>query len=303
VSREASPAEGRPGREAGPAEEPPALGRQPPRGTAHIGCSGWSYADWRGVVYPAALRPRDWLGYYTKLFGTVEVNNTFYRLPPAATFAGWAAQAPPGFVYALKVNRFGTHQLKLASPERWLPAYMERAALLGPALGPNLVQLPPRWHKDVSRLARFLEAAAEMSADIAVKQGSTATWRWALEVRDSSWLDDAVYEVLAEHTAALCWHDMLPDHPWVLTASTGSLGAGWAYARFHGPRAPADKYAGEYGPDRLRPAAAKLRAWLVAGCDVYAYFNNDQGGAATRDAATLRSLLDQAPHRARRANH
>lgn len=261
------------------------------RGKAYVGCSGWSYPGWRGVVYPAGLRPKDWFSHYAKLFGTVEVNNTFYRLPPEATFKAWAAQAPAGFVYALKLSRFGTHQLKLKNPERWLASFMQRASLLGPALGPGLVQLPPRWKKDVGRLAGFLAAAAEIAASMAQAGSAAATWRWALEVRDPSWLDDSTYEVLANYGAALCWHDMLPAHPWALTASASSGGSGWAYARFHGPKAPAEKYAGEYGRDGLRAAAAKLRSWLDAGCDVYAYFNNDQGGAAVRDAATLQSLI------------
>lgn len=272
-----------------------ARGWQQPQGPkAHVGCSGWSYQSWRGVVYPAELRPAEWFSHYTKLFSTVELNSTFYRLPQASTFERWASQAPPGFLYAVKLNRFGTHQLKLASPQRWLPAFVQRASLLGAALGPVLVQLPPRWKRDPARLAGFLAAADEIVAGNRLKTGSAATWRWAVEVRDASWLDQATYDVLAEHGAALCWHDMLPGHPWELTAPPSPLGAGWAYARLHGPEAPAKKYCGHYGAERLRPVAAKLRAWLDAGCEVYVYFNNDQAGAAAHDAATLRSLIGSA---------
>ena len=243
--------------------------------TALVGCSGWSYPHWRGTFYPSGLRTRDWFKHYSGVFTTVEVNNTFYRLPAPETFMAWAAQAPPGFVYALKVSSFGTHRLKLASPERWLRAYIERALLLGQALGPNLVQLPPHWKRDTSRLAAFLDATAAMASP---------PLRWAIELRDPSWLDDSTYQVLSEHQAALCWHDLLPEHPWVRTAS-------WAYARFHGPRAPAEKYAGEYGPERLAGPAAQLVARLREGSDVYAYFNNDEGGAAPRDARVLARLL------------
>jgi|SRR5579875_568831 len=281
--------EGPAGAGRGSGEPPP-----PQRGDAYIGCSGWSYQDWRGVIYPPRLPAREWFTYYSSLFNTVEVNNTFYRLPAERTFAAWAAQAPPGFTYALKVNRFGTHQLKLARPERWLPAYMERASLLGPALGPNLLQLPPHWKRATERLASFLDVAAETATSLA-KRAPRASWLWAVEVRDPSWLDAATYQVLAEHGAALCWHDMIAGHPWVLTAPPRQGGhRGWAYARFHGPRAPAEKYAGDYGEARLGAAAEKLLAWLDAGCDVYAYFNNDQGGAAVRDAAILARLLGSA---------
>jgi uncharacterized protein YecE (DUF72 family) len=109
------------------------------RGQAHVGCSGWSYKHWRGSVYDPGLKTTEWFAAYARLFTTVEVNNTFYRLPEAATFVSWRAQAPRGFLFALKVNQFGTHRLKLREPARWLPTYVERALLLGNALGPNLV--------------------------------------------------------------------------------------------------------------------------------------------------------------------
>ena len=243
-------------------------------GYARVGCSGWSYTHWRGTFYPAELRSKDWFRHYSGIFATVEVNNTFYRLPRPETFEAWAANAPPGFVYALKVSSFGTHRLKLGSPERWLPTYVERAILLGATLGPNLVQLPPRWKRDTGRLAAFLDAAAARPEPL----------RWAVELRDPSWLHDSTYQVLSDHQAALCWHDLLPDHPWLRTA-------GWTYARFHGPRAPSERYAGEYGRERLVAPARQLRAWLEEGCDVYAYFNNDEGAAAPRDASALARLL------------
>ena len=129
------------------------------RGQAYVGCSGWSYKHWRGSVYDPGLKTTEWFAAYARLFTTVEVNNTFYGLPGAATFTAWQAQAPRGFVFALKVNQFGTHRLKLREPARWLPTYVERALLLGNALGPNLVQLPPHWGRDRDRLEEFLQFA------------------------------------------------------------------------------------------------------------------------------------------------
>jgi uncharacterized protein YecE (DUF72 family) len=243
-----------------------------------VGCSGWSYRDWRGPFYDPALTQKQWFGYYASQFATVEVNNTFYRLPEAATFQHWAAQAPPGFVYALKVNRFGTHRRKLREPSTWLPTYIERAVLLGRSLGPNLVQLPPHWHCDPERLAEFLHFAAS------ARDHDGHALRWAVEFRDPSWLEDRTFEVLAKYGAALCCHDLLPDHPWVRTTD-------WAYARFHGPDAVNAKYTGEYGRQRLDRPAHALAQWARQGCDVYAYFNNDIGGAAVRDAAALGQRL------------
>jgi len=242
-----------------------------------IGTSGWSYPHWRGTVYDPGIPAKEWFSCYSRLFNTVELNNTFYRLAPPATFKGWREGAPPGFVFALKVSQFGTHRLKLKDPARWLPQFVERALLLGPHLGPNLVQLPPRWKRDLGRLADFLGAACQAG-------GPERRLRWAIEFRDPSWLDDGTYELLRGANAALCCHDLLPEHPWLLTAD-------WAYARFHGPQATAERYAGEYGAGGLHPAARKLAEWQQQGCDIYAYFNNDSGGAAVRDAACLAHLL------------
>jgi uncharacterized protein YecE (DUF72 family) len=230
------------------------------------------YRDWRGRFYPQRLPSRDWFAYYAERFDTVELNNTFYRLPTPATADQWGRQAPPGFVYALKLGAFGSHRMKLRDAASWLPNHVDRAKRLGAALGPTLVQLPPRWRRDAARLDEFLSIApTEM--------------RWAVEVRDQSWLHDDVLAVLERHRAALCIHDLLPRHPWVLTTD-------WTYVRFHGPRATDQKYVGRYGGRRLWRAADRLSAWLDDGVGVYAYFNNDYEAHAIADAAWLRHRLD-----------
>ena len=242
---------------------------------AHVGCSGWMYNDWRGVVYPERLPMRRWFDHYSTMFDTVEINNTFYRLPEAATVEGWAAQAPPGFVYAIKLGQFGSHRMKLRDAASWMPNHLDRAERLGPSLGPTLVQLPPRWKRNVERLDEFLSVVPK-------------SMRWAVELRDASWLHDDVFSTLKRHDAALCIHDLLPDHPWELTA-------GWTYVRFHGPRALEEKYRGLYGGRRLAPVARRLQAWLDDGNDVYAYFNNDYEGDAVEDARWLARRLGAAP--------
>ena len=242
-----------------------------PRGRARVGCSGWVYRDWRGLVYPDDLPQRRWFEHYAGLFDSVEINNTFYRLPQVKTMEGWAAQAPEGFVYALKLGQFGSHRMKLRDAVSWLPNHLDRVERLGRSLGPTLVQLPPRWKRNAERLDEFLSVAP-------------GQLRWAVEMREPSWLDEEVYEVLRRHGAALCIHDLLPDHPWVLTA-------GWTYVRFHGPQALERKYWGRYGGRRLWRTADRLAGWLDEGCDVYAYFNNDQHGNAVADATWLADRL------------
>lgn len=236
-----------------------------------VGCSGWSYKEWRGIVYPTELPERRWFEHYQSLFDTVELNATFYRLPRPSTADGWAEQAAPGFVYSVKVGAFGSHRMKLRDAASWLPNHIDRVERLGDHLGPNLVQLPPRWARNVERLDEFLSCAP-------------TTMRWAVELRDSSWLHDDVFDVLSRHGAALCVHDLLADHPFELTAD-------WTYVRFHGPDALRQPYHGAYGIERMHAWALRLGRTLDAGCDVYAYFNNDVGGHAVDDAQLLRRTL------------
>lgn len=241
------------------------------RGRAHVGCSGWVYKEWRGPFYPDGLPQRRWFEHYATVFDTVEINNTFYRLPPPETMGAWAAQAPPGFTYAVKLGGFGSHRMKLRDASSWLPNHLDRTHRLGPALGANLVQLPPRWKRNVERLEEFL---AELPRDE----------RWAIELRDPSWVHDDVFAALERHGAALCLHDLLPGHPWERTTD-------WTYLRFHGPNAPTHPYAGRYGGRRLWRVADRVGPWLDQGCDVHAYFNNDIDANAPLDARWLADRL------------
>ena len=242
-----------------------------PRGAARIGCSGWSYKDWRGIVYPEKAPARTWFQHYAQLFDTVELNTTFYRLPTPERVEGWHDQAPPGFCFAAKLGQFCTHRMKLRDPAGWLPNHLDRIERLGPHLGPNLVQLPPRWKRNVERLEEFLALAPRHI-------------RWAVELRDPTWLHDDVFDALRRHGAALCIHDLLEDHPWERTTD-------WTYVRYHGPNAVAEPYQHRYGPEKLGRSAAILGGWLDEGTDVYAYFNNDWYGNAVTDATTLREQL------------
>lgn len=235
-------------------------------GRVHIGTSGYQYAHWRGVFYPDALPREHWLAHYAAHFATVEINNTFYHLPDAATFRAWRDAVPAGFRFAVKFSRFGSHLKKLKDPHDTIGRFLEGASLLGNKLGPILVQLPGRWRVNTERLDAFLEAAPR-------------DHRWAVEFRDASWLCDEVYRVLEAHHAALCRHDILPDHPQRLTAD-------WTYLRFHG--AP---YRGRYSPQYLTAQARRLVDLASDDRDVYAYFNNDEAGYAVENARQLRRYL------------
>ena len=238
-------------------------------GRLRVGCSGWVYSDWRGTVYPMELPQRLWFTSYASRFDTVELNSTFYRLPTQSAVQRWAEQAPEGFAYAAKLGAFGSHRMKLRDAASWLPNHLDRICRLGAAMGPTLVQLPPRWRRDVSRLDDFLAVAPK-------------SLRWAVEIRDPSWLHDDVYALLERHRAALCIHDLIEHHPWVRTTD-------WTYVRFHGPDATTHKYVGRYGGRRLWRPAERIAKWVEDGTDAYVYFNNDFGGAAVADAIWFRN--------------
>ena len=236
------------------------------KGKHFIGTSGYHYNHWRGVFYPENLPKQQWFGFYTERFETVEINNTFYRLPPAKTFTAWKNQTPEGFCYAVKFSRYGSHLKRLKAPRGTISRFLQRADRLGTFLGPILVQLPPNWKADGERLAKFLAAAPE-------------THRWAVEFRDTRWLCDEIYAVLKEYGAALCMHDMFENHPRIITTD-------WTYLRFHGNR-----YQGNYSLEHLSAWAKTVADYLADGLDVFAYFNNDVGGHAVHNAADLKRLV------------
>ena len=149
-------------------------------GEIRVGCSGWQYGHWRGGFYPADLPQSRWLEHYASVFDTVEVNNTFYRLPEASTFAAWRDRTPPGFLFSVKASRFLTHMKKLKDPEEPLSRFFERASALERRLGPVLYQLPPRWPKNLERLELFLTA---------LPAGRTHV----VEFRDPSWYAEDVF--------------------------------------------------------------------------------------------------------------
>lgn len=232
-------------------------------GALRVGTSGYQYDHWIGKFYPEGMRKSEWFAHYARHFDTVEINNSFYRLPAPATFAKWRQAAPPGFCYAVKYSRFGTHLKHLKDPETHVPRFLASAQELADRLGPILVQLPPRWAPDFDRLREFLDTLPRHR-------------RWAVEVRDPRWLGEELYDCLRRYDAPLVFHDMIPQHPRVLTA-------GWVYLRYHGWR-----YMGCYDEPHLRAEARQIADWLAQGLDVFAYFNNDAEGHAVPNALDLR---------------
>lgn len=235
----------------------------------HIGTSGWHYKHWLGKFYPPKLAPSSMFDWYSRHFDTVELNNSFYRLPPEENFVRWRTLAPPGFTFAVKASRFITHMKKLKDPQSSIAKFFERAQLLNEKLGPVLFQLPPRWPANLERLHSFLEQLPSRN-------------RYVFEFRDPTWHTAAVYRILSRHNVALCNHDWRDVHgPKELTAD-------FAYIRMHGP---SGTYQGSYTIEDLEHWAERVDRWRSELRAVYVYFNNDQGGFAIENAMRLRELF------------
>jgi uncharacterized protein YecE (DUF72 family) len=235
----------------------------------YIGTSGWHYDDWRGRFYPDKLPRAHWLEFYASRFTTLELNNTFYRLPPEKVFHNWHDASPAGFLFAVKVSRFITHIKRLRDCDEALYNFMSRAVLLGEKLGPLLYQLPPGLHRDDALLTQFLEKLPRDLDHI-------------IEFRHASWLEEEVFVLLRRYNVGFCIYDM-PDKitPVIATAD-------FAYVRFHGS---GRLYAGRYSDEELKKWAEEIGGLPKELKAVYIYFNNDVHGYAIENAETLRNLL------------
>ena len=234
-----------------------------------IGTSGWVYAHWRDVFYPVGLRESKWLAFYAQHFPTVELNNSFYRLPSEQAFARWATEAPAGFRFAVKASRYLTHMKKLRDPQEPLHRFLGRARLLGDRLGPILYQLPPNWRCNLERLRAFL---ACLPSDLT----------HVLEFRDPSWMCTEVFSLLEESGTSFCVTS-LPGLTCPVRATSQVV-----YIRMHGAQT---LYASCYSDTELRWWAGQIAGALAGGHEVYVYFNNDAFGYAVQNARRLTELI------------
>jgi uncharacterized protein YecE (DUF72 family) len=239
---------------------------------ARIGCSGWSYDHWRGVLYPEDLPKARWRDAYVEAFDTVELNASFYRWPGTKQFQRWGEQLPADFAMSVKASRWITHARRLRDPEgAWAARLDEAWRALGSRAGPVLLQLHPADERDDDRLEDFLRRLPDRLPV-------------AVELRHQSWHVDEVFALLERRRAA--YVVMSGAHlPCVLRATTS-----WVYVRMHGP-SPDELYAGSYTDTDLGWWSERVREWLGQDRDVWVYFNNDGHGHAVRDAQRLRQLL------------
>lgn len=227
-----------------------------------VGTSGFSYKEWKGRFYPEKLPADQMLRFYSSRFPTVEMNNTFYRMPSEKVLLGWADEVPETFHFAIKAPRRITHIKRLADAGEDTSFFLQAVTVLGPRLGPTLFQLPPNLKKDLPRLAAFLELLPRR-------------WRAAFEFRHPSWYDDEVLSLLRSRDAALCVADTGEegDPPFATTAS-------WGYLRLR----------------RVAYEAADMESWAqrIRGqgwTEVYVFFKHEDEATGPRLAADFTRLL------------
>ena len=178
------------------------------------GTSGWSFKEWKGSFYPKDLPDAEMLTYYSSRFPTVEINNTFYRMPKETVLLEWASRVPASFRFAVKASQRITHKNRLADSAQDMEYFLRVCSALGDRRGPTLFQLPPAMKKDVPRLEAFLELIPRR-------------WRATFEFRHPTWFDDQVYDALRRHDCALCIAEQDDFRSPVVATAT------WGYARLH----------------------------------------------------------------------
>jgi uncharacterized protein YecE (DUF72 family) len=227
-----------------------------------IGTSGYSYKEWKGSFYPEDLPAARMLEFYAGRFDTVEINNTFYRMPEAKMLDKWATQVPDSFTFVLKAPQRITHRQKLSGSEEDVRYLFEAASTLGVKLGPVLFQLPPFFKKDSERLRAFLAALPPRSPA-------------AFEFRHDSWCDDEVYAILRERDVPICLSDtdevLDPNALVIPTAS-------WGYLRLR-----RTEYSGDAISDWARRIAKQ--PWREA----YVFFKHEDEGRGPRFAEQFRA--------------
>lgn len=255
--------------------------------TVLLGTQGWNYPAWVGPFYPLGTRQADWLGTYTRAFSTVEVDSTFYAVPTEPVVAAWRARAPDGFLFSLKIPQEITHERRLTDCEPLLTRFCRRAAILGPALGPLMIQLSPDF--------RPAQATHEtLGGFLAVlPQG----YRWAIEFRHPEWLTQGTLEALRAHNVAL----VLADSRWIRRGVILDLAleptADFAYVRWIGPNRGFTDYSRVQAD---RDYEMGLWATALEGLSrrvktVFGYFNNQYQGHAPHSVRTMQQYLGQAP--------
>lgn len=240
----------------------------------HIGTSGWSYKHWSEIFYPKDIKPDKYLEFYITEFSCVELNASFYNLPFRTTVTGWMNRTPAEFKFCTKLSRFITHQSQLVNVEEPLRRYFDVFNGMKNKTGPVLIQLPPGLAYDKSLICNFFSLIT----------GEYGSFRFAVEVRNRSWINDHFLDLLSQYGIAFVTADSGNRYPYHEAAT-----AGFVYLRLHGRE---QLYASDYSEADLKLYSEKIIKWLVEGKEVWVFFNNDYNGFAPKNAKKLMELVN-----------
>ena len=267
-------------------------------GKIHIGISGWRYVPWRGKFYPRGLAQARELDYASRQLPTIEINGSFYSLQRPESYAAWYAATPPGFLFAVKGNRFITHMLKLKDIDAPLANVLASGIFeLREKLGPFLWQFPEMVRFDPERFEHFLSILPQdtesalalarqhqprMEGKVSLALDAKRPMRHAVEIRHESFRDERFIALLRRYNVALVVADTAGKFPYM-----DDVTADFVYIRLHGDK---ELYASGYDDEAIERWAKRIQAWSKQG-DVYCYFDNDIKVHAPYDAQRLIGAL------------
>ncbi|HHF7366797.1 TPA: DUF72 domain-containing protein [Legionella bozemanae] len=236
----------------------------------YIGTSGWVYKGWKEIFYPKSLAEKDELSYYASIFNSVELNNSFYRIPTPKSIAKWKETTPDKFIFSCKASRYVTHVKMLKDVQDSVNYLLQVLEGLEEKLGPILFQLPPYWPYNLERLEQFIKGLPE-------------SFDYTFEFRNKSWLRQEVYDVLTKNNIALCFYDYKGFQcPEIITSD-------FIYLRLHGPHL--QPYSGHYEEKSLLNYAHKFANWHKQVKKIFCYLDNDEKAVAPYDAQVLERLV------------
>ncbi len=242
----------------------------------HIGCSGWSYADWVGPFYPSGTKPADYLKRYSRVFDCVEIDSSFYRIPNQFMINQWKKNTPEGFLFSPKFPKKITHELKLQNASDTISYFFRTLAGLGAKLGPMVVQLPPSFKYDTG--IRDLELfIAEL------KSG----FKYSIEFRHKSWFRDDVYSLLQANNISMCWSiNQYVETPRKLTSN-------FNYVRMVGEDREITKFSAiqKETTEKMAEVASDVKASSGSTDDTFVFFNNHFAGFGPESVSEFRRLL------------
>ncbi len=241
----------------------------------HIGTMGWSYDFWIGNFYPPGSQ--ELLAEYAMNFDTVEINNTFYRIPSRDTVVNWKEDVPDDFIFSAKFPRKITHVKMLLDCKEELEVFVEHMSVLGDKLGPMLMQFPPGFKPEKFEILKdFLASLPEKR-------------RFAVEIRNKKWLDEKFYDVLRDNGVAL----VLIDHPWMPEMNT--ITADFTYIRWEGDRNKVNGTLGKVERDRskeIKDWGMKIKGFVEDSVEVFGYFGKSYSGYPPGDVRMLLDILE-----------